>query len=652
MRHLVRLRALFALAVLVVVFSSLSPAFLTQANLVILAKHVALNAILALGMTFVILSGGIDLSVGSVAGLAGMTAGWLLHEGLVLRPLGVVVYFSVPSVIAIALAVGLLVGAVNGLLVVRARVAPFIATLGTLYVARGAALLISGGATFPNLAGRADLGNTGFAQLGTGTLLGLPAPIWLMALLGAAFAFVAARTPFGRRIYAVGDNERAASLVGIRVGRIRLAVYMISGFCAALTGLVIASQLQAAHPATGETFELSAIAAVVLGGTSLSGGRGTVGGTLVGAFVIGVLNDGLVLLGVSEFWQIVIKGAVIVVAVILDQLASRPAKRDIPRRAPGTSADGRKAAAALVLLAMAAGMLGCEARPAKRVIAVITPPHDNPFFKVEAEAAAAAARALGYTTLVLSHDDDASRQDQLVDSAIAQGAAAIVLDNAGADATVATLRRAKEAGVASFLIDREVNARGVATAQIVSNNYQGATLGAQEFVRVLDERGTYVELVGKESDTNAAIRSKAYHDVLRKYPDLVCVSRTTANWSQTEAFQKMETILQGNRTIDGVIAGNDTMALGASAALIAAGLPRVVVVGFDGSPDAIAAIRRGALRATVLQPAVAAARSAVEQADRYLRTGSTGRPEKQSVDCLLVTPDNATRFGVFELLPR
>ncbi len=332
MSFLVRLRALVALALLVVVFSSLSPAFLTQGNLVMLAKHVALNAILALGMTFVVLSGGIDLSVGSIAGLAGMTAGYLLHDGLVLPPLGVVVYFSAPSVIVIGLLVGVAVGALNGLLVVRARVAPFIATLGTLYVARGAALLLSGGATFPNLVGRADLGNTGFTLLGTGTFLRLPAPIWIMAVLGAAFAFVAARTPFGRRVYAVGDNERAAALVGIRVARVRLAVYMISGFCAALTGLIIASQLQAAHPATGATFELSAIAAVVLGGTSLSGGRGSIGGTLVGAFVIGVLNDGLVLLGVSEFWQIVIKGIVIVVAVVVDQLASRPGTGTLPGR--------------------------------------------------------------------------------------------------------------------------------------------------------------------------------------------------------------------------------------------------------------------------------------------------------------------------------
>ena len=309
-----------------------------------------------------------------------------------------------------------------------------------------------------------------------------------------------------------------------------------------------------------------------------------------------------------------------------------------------------RTAAALVVLA---GIAGCRpAAPARRLLAIVTPSHDNPFFKAEAEAADAAARALGYETLVLSHGDDASRQDQLVDSALAKGAAAIILDNAGADASVAAVRKARDAGVPAFLIDRELNATGVAAAQIVSNNYQGATLGAQEFVRLLGERGSYVELVGRESDTNAAIRSKGYADVLRKYPDLVSVARASANWSQTEAFQKMETILQGNRKIDGVLAGNDTMALGASAALLAAGLPKVVVVGFDGSPDAIAAIRRGEIRATVLQPAAKIARSAVEQADLYLRTGSTGRPEKQSVDCLLVTPENADRFGVFELLAK
>ena len=318
---LYRLRALVALLALVVAFSLLSPSFLTSGNLVILSKHVALNAILAIGMTFVILTGGIDLSVGSVAGLAGMIAGSLLHEGLVVQPLGVVVYFSVPAVVAIALGASVLVGLLNGFLVTRLRVAPFIATLGMLYVARGIALLSSGGATFPSLAGQESLGNTGFAALGSGLLLGVPMPIIVMVAFAAAGVFLSTKTPFGRHVYAIGGSERAAELSGVAVGRVKLAVYVISAFCAGMVGILIASQLMAAHPATGETFELSAIAAVVLGGTSLAGGRGSIGGTLVGAFVIGVLSDGLVLLGVSEFWQIVVKGIVIVLAVVLDQSA-------------------------------------------------------------------------------------------------------------------------------------------------------------------------------------------------------------------------------------------------------------------------------------------------------------------------------------------
>lgn len=284
-----------------------------------------------------------------------------------------------------------------------------------------------------------------------------------------------------------------------------------------------------------------------------------------------------------------------------------------------------------------------------RLVVVITPSHDNPFFKAEAEAADRKARELGYQTLVLSHDDDANKQDQLVDTAIARGAAAIILDNAGADASIAAVRKARAAGVPSFLIDREINADGIAQAQIVSDNYQGATLGAQEFVRLMGEKGKYVELLGKESDTNARIRSKAYNDVLSRYPDLVRVAQVSANWSQTEAFQKTETILQSNPQIDGVIAGNDTMALGAAAAIRNAGRKGVVVVGFDGSPDALAAIRAGEIDATVLQPAALIAERAVQQADRFLREGKTGQPEKQAVDCHLVTRENVGDFGVFSL---
>jgi erythritol transport system substrate-binding protein len=284
------------------------------------------------------------------------------------------------------------------------------------------------------------------------------------------------------------------------------------------------------------------------------------------------------------------------------------------------------------------------------LIVIITPSHDNPFFKAEADAAQARAEELGYETLVLIHDDDAALQDQHFDTAIARGAAAIILDNAGADASIAAVQKAKDAGIPTFLIDREINATGVAMAQIVSDNYQGATLGAEEFVRLMGEEGQYVELLGRETDTNAHIRSQGYNDIISQYPDMELVATQSANWSQTEAFDVMQTIIQANPDIKGVISGNDTMALGAAAALQAAGMTDVIVVGFDGSPDVMEAIRQGTIQATVLQPAAYIAELAVEQASVYIQTGEAPAEEKQSVPCELIVPDNVDDYGVFARL--
>lgn len=317
---LLKLRTVIALIAVTLFFGVMAPNFVSLANFLIMFKHIAIVAILAIGMTYVILTGGIDLSVGSIAGLSGMVAGGLILQGLTIAPLGIVIYPSIPVVVLVSLVLGALIGVANGVLIARFRVAPFIATLGMLYIARGAALLLSNGATFPNLVGSPDYGNQGFPWLGSGVVLGIPVPVWLVAILALVAAFAAARTAFGRRVYAIGGNERAALLSGVRVDRIKIAVYAISGMCAALVGLIVASDLVAAHPASGETFELSAIAAVVLGGASLAGGRGTIAGTIIGACVIGILGDGMVMMGVSEFWQMVIKGAVIIAAVVLDQV--------------------------------------------------------------------------------------------------------------------------------------------------------------------------------------------------------------------------------------------------------------------------------------------------------------------------------------------
>ncbi len=315
-----QLRTYIALIVVVAFFAVMAPNFLSVASFAIMLKHIAITAILGIGMSFVILTGGIDLSVGSIAGLAGMMAGGMILNGIILKPFGIVIYPHTLTLIGLVLIAGAFVGLVNGLLITRFKVAPFIATLGMLYVARGAALLSSNGATFPNLTGSADHGNTGFPWLGAGAVAGVPVVILIMIVIAIIAMIILARTPFGRYVYAIGGSERAARLAGVRVDAVKIAVYAISGLCAALVGLIISSQLVSAHPATGETLELSAIAAVVLGGASLSGGRGTLTGTLIGACVIGVLADGMVMMGVSEFWQMVIKGGVIVSAVILDQL--------------------------------------------------------------------------------------------------------------------------------------------------------------------------------------------------------------------------------------------------------------------------------------------------------------------------------------------
>lgn len=320
MSVVIRLRTYGVLILLCAFFGLMAPNFLTGANIPILAKHIAVNAILAMGLVFVLLTGGIDLSIGSIVGLAGMIAGGLIYEGLNLSFFGVTIYFGVPAIMLIAIVMGMLFGLANGWIITKFNVAPFIVTLGMMYIARGFALLRSSGATFPNLQGAAEFGTTGFPILGSGRILNVPLSVWITAVLAIFFIYLARKTPFGRHVYAVGGNETASRLSGINVKRVTIWVYMISGMTAALVGLIVTSELVAAHPATGTAYEMNAIAAAVLGGTSLAGGRGTIGGTIVGACIIGILNDGMVMMGVSEFWQTVIKGVVIIAAVVLDQI--------------------------------------------------------------------------------------------------------------------------------------------------------------------------------------------------------------------------------------------------------------------------------------------------------------------------------------------
>jgi erythritol transport system substrate-binding protein len=292
------------------------------------------------------------------------------------------------------------------------------------------------------------------------------------------------------------------------------------------------------------------------------------------------------------------------------------------------------------LLPLAAS--AADFKAADHLIVIITPSHSNAFYKAESDTAEAAAKKLGYKTNALVHQDDPDIQLRLVQTAICDNASAIILDNAGSDSSIAAVKRAQEAKIPVFLIDREVNANGIATAQIVSNNSQCATSVAEYFADQVGYKGEYVELIGRSSDVNAHVRSKGFHRVLDQIPDLKMVSQQSANWDQTQGYNVMQSIIQANPNIVGVLAGNDTMALGAAAALKNAGKSDVKVVGIDGNPDVVRQIAGdGPIIATGLQQATQMAAMAMEQADHFLRTGKSDKPEKQSVDCVMVSKDNS-----------
>ncbi len=298
-----KLGPVIGLLLIVVIISVMSPNFLTLNNLLNVLRQVSINALIAFGMTFVILTGGIDLSVGSILALTGAVTAGFLASGM--DPM---------LAMFLGLILGAILGAINGIIISKGNVAPFIATLATMTIYRGLTLVYTEGRP---ISGLGD--SLSFQLIGKGYFFGIPVPVITMAIAFGVLYFVLKKTTFGRRVYAVGGNEEASRLSGIKVDRIKVYVYALTGTLAALASLILTSRLNSAQPTAGNMFELDAIAAVVLGGTSLTGGRGWIVGTLIGALIIGVLNNGLNLIGVSSFFQQVVKGAVILVAVLLDR---------------------------------------------------------------------------------------------------------------------------------------------------------------------------------------------------------------------------------------------------------------------------------------------------------------------------------------------
>lgn len=307
-----RSQSLIALVLMCLALSLLTENFLTSDNVWNVMRQISVNVCISVGMTLVILTAGIDLSVGSMLAFSGaVTAGLLLH-GIELPAFNLYIGFTLLGAILTGITVGTILGYINGLAITRFKVPPFIATLAMFTMARGFTMLWTGG--FP-VTGLGD----SFGFIGTGWFLSVPMPVWISSLIVVLAVIFVRKTRLGRYIYAVGGNEEAAKLSGLKVNRIKLIVYMLAGALAAIGGILVTARLDSAQPNAGMGYELDSIAAVVIGGTSLSGGRGTIMGTVLGALIIGVLNNGLVLLNVSPFWQQVIKGLVILLAIILDK---------------------------------------------------------------------------------------------------------------------------------------------------------------------------------------------------------------------------------------------------------------------------------------------------------------------------------------------
>ncbi|MBN2263733.1 MAG: ribose ABC transporter permease [Prolixibacteraceae bacterium] len=314
--YLVKFQSIIALMLMCIVLSFLSDRFLTGENAWNVMRQISVNVVISVGMTLVILTGGIDLSVGSILALAGAVTAGMLKFGTEFTDANLFIGFTLFGALLGGIVVGGFLGWFNGLTITRFKVPPFVATLAMLTIARGLTMLWTGGFPITNL-------GKDMAFIGTGWLFGIPMPVWISAIIVLAAVILTKKTVLGRHIYAIGGNETASRLSGLKINKVKMIVYTIAGALAGIGGIIVSSRLDSAQPNAGFGFELDSIAAVVIGGTSLSGGKGTIMGTVQGALIIGILNNGLVLLNVSPFWQQVIKGFVILLAVIIEKTNSK-----------------------------------------------------------------------------------------------------------------------------------------------------------------------------------------------------------------------------------------------------------------------------------------------------------------------------------------
>ncbi|MCX5437458.1 MULTISPECIES: substrate-binding domain-containing protein [unclassified Streptomyces] len=623
--------ALSALVVLVIAMSLLSGDFLTTQNLLNVGVQAAVTAILAFGVTFVIVSAGIDLSVGSVAALSATVLAWAAtSEG-------------VPVWIAVILAVvtGIACGFVNGALISYGKLPPFIATLAMLSVGRGLSLVISQGSPIPFPQSVSRIGDT----------LGgwLPVPVLVMVVMGLITALILGRTFIGRSMFAIGGNEEAARLSGLRVKRQKVVIYALSGLFAAVAGIVLASRLTSAQPQAAQGYELDAIAAVVIGGASLSGGVGKASGTFIGALILAVLRNGLNLLSVSAFWQQVVIGVVIALAVLLDTVRRKAGAT--PTAAGATSgpggSKGRQAAQYVIAAVVAAAIIGGislwnngkSGTSTKLGLSVST--LNNPFFVQMKAGAQAEAKKEGIKLTVTDAQNDASQQANQLQNFTSEGMSSVIVNPVDSDAVGPAVRGANKADIPVVAADRGVNKAKTATL-VASDNVAGGRQAAKTLADKLGGSGKIVILQGTAGTSASRERGQGFAEGLKAYPGIKVVAKQPADFDRTKGLDVMTNMLQANAGVDGVFAENDEMALGAIKALGSKAGKSVAVVGFDGTPDGLKAVEAGTLYASVAQQPKELGRIAVQNAVRAAKDKKVA--EMVKVPVKVVTSKNVASF--------
>ncbi|MFB7930920.1 substrate-binding domain-containing protein [Streptomyces sp. NPDC056039] len=622
--------ALTALIVLVIAMSALSGDFLTADNLLNVGVQAAVTAILAFGVTFVIVSAGIDLSVGSVAALSATVLAWTATSA------GVPVFVAV----LLAIATGIACGLVNGILISYGKLPPFIATLAMLSVARGLSLVISEGSPIALPDSVSHLGDT----------LGgwLPVPVLVMIVMGLIAAFVLGRTYIGRSMYAIGGNEEAARLSGLRVKKQKLAIYALSGVFAAVAGVVLAARLSSAQPQAADGYELDAIAAVVIGGASLAGGTGKASGTLIGALILAVLRNGLNLLNVSAFWQQVVIGVVIALAVLLDT-ARRKAGATAGAAGSSQGGKGKQAAtyglAAVVTVAIvgATSFLhnGSSATSAPKMGLSLST-LNNPFFVQIRAGAEAEAKKLGIDLTVTDAQNDASQQANQLQNFTSSGLGAIIVNPVDSDAASNSVKAADKADIPVIAVDRVVNNATLDTL-VASDNVAGGELAAKSIGEKLGGKGKIVILQGQAGTSAARERAAGFEKGLKAFPGIQVVAQQPADFDRTKGLDVMSNLLQAHPDVQGVIAANDEMALGAIKALGSKAGKSVSVVGFDGTPDGLKAVEGGSLYASVAQQPSQLGKIAVDNALKALKGKKV--EETVKVPVKVVTKENVAGFS-------